>query len=89
MKNNKILLFLAMFNIVSAILKILIGFTDVYMIPQGWVTGLVIDVLSVYIIVTSEVKHKWICFFISAMFFAAVVLLLGLLSMYGLVQQGW
>ena len=55
MKNNKFLLFLACFNLVSVIFKIMVSVVDGYMIPQGWMTGLILD-FGVYGIILSIPK---------------------------------
>lgn len=89
MKNNKLLLFLAGIKVFGIIAKIIASFGEGYMIPQGWLTPLVIDILAVYILTTSTVKHKWVYILYGAVAYIALCCLLATLSMFGLVYMGW
>ena len=89
MKNSKLLVILAGLNITSIIAKILVSFGNGYTIPQGWITGLILDVLSVYLLCVSEVKNKGLYFVLGSVVFVAVICFTATLAMLGLVQVGW
>lgn len=89
MKNNKLLLFLAGIDVFAIIAKIIASFGEGYMITQGWLSALVIDILSVYILTTSTVKHKWVYILYGAVAYIALCCLLATLSMFGLAYMGW
>jgi hypothetical protein len=89
MKNSKFLFFLASLNVASILSKILLSFSEGYMIPQGWLNGLILDALSVYVLVTSKVAHKEIYLLWGVLTLAVLVVLLALLASTGWVYLGW
>ena len=89
MKDNKFLLFLAGINIFGEVGKIIVSFGDGYMIAQGWATGLVIDLLSVYILARSTEKHKWGYALLGGVAFISLTVLIATLATLGFVHYGW
>ena len=89
MKENKFLLFLAGIDIFSEVAKIITSFGDGYLMTQGWATGLVIDLLAVYILATSTVKHKWVYAMLGGVAFISITVLIATLATLGLVHYGW
>ena len=89
MRRNKFLLFLAGISIFAQIGKIVVNLGGAYMITQGWGNTLVINLLSIYILAKSIVKHKWVYALLGAVAYIAIVCLLATLSMFGIVYHGW
>ena len=87
MKENKLFLFLAAFRVFAMIAKIIVSFGSGYMIPQGWSVSVIVDILAVYIFITSTVKHKWTYLLLGAIAYTAITCLLATLSMLGLAYQ--
>lgn len=71
------------------IFKIIVSFSEGYMIPQGWMHGLILDISSVYILATSEVKHKWIYLLCGAIAYIGITVLLATFATFDLVYMGW
>lgn len=89
MKDNKFLLFLAGLNIFGEVAKIITSFGNGYMIAQGWSTGLIIDLLAVYILARSTEKHKWGYALLGGLAFISITVLIATLATLGLVHYGW
>ena len=90
MKNSRLLVFIAGINIASIIAKFLVSFINGgWMIPQGWGTGLIIDILTIYILATSNIRNKWVYVILGGLFFVAITCVLATLATFGVVHYGW
>ena len=90
MKNSRLSIILAGSNLTAIIGKIFIGFINGgWMIPQGWLTGLIIDILTIYILATSNIRNKWVYVILGGILFIAIVCILATLATFGIVHYGW
>lgn len=59
MRNSKTIYICAVMVITGLIAKILASIDSGFTIRQGWVDSIVMDIIALWVLINSTVKHKW------------------------------
>lgn len=85
MRNSKTIYICAVIIVTALIAKILTSIGDGFKINQGWSDSIVMDIIAMWILVNSTVKHKWFLAVCGVVLFCLVSVIIVSLSYTGLV----
>ena len=88
MKESKTLFICAAMNIAATVGKVIIHAMKLspFTINRGWSTALILDIVAVWLIFNSKVKHKGALAVMGALIYVMIVVTLAVLETIGFVE---
>lgn len=85
MRNSKTIYICAVIIVTALIAKILTSIGDGFKINRGWADSIVMDIIAMWILVNSTVKHKWFLTICGVVLNITIAVMIVALSYTGLV----
>lgn len=85
MKDSKTLFICAVTNLTALVMKIIVHIGSIYPIDARWSGALILDIVAVWLIVNSKVKHKVGLAVAGVVIYIAIGCILATMDMLGLV----